>query len=244
MTHPLSTSAINPAAPPPRGTPRAGPVALIAIIVPIVGQVMMVGAGPFVAVALRGSGTAGWIAFTVSFTLLAAVMLAPTYTTSIVAGWAFGFTAGFSAVMIGTVVGAVLCYVMARRLAADRVAAVFGRHPKWEIVREALVEERPLKTLWIVFLMRLSPVLPFGTTNVLMATTGVPMPIFIAGTMLGLMPRVGLVALAAAGADRLDFDQSSSWWMLAGGLLATGMCIAMLAFVGKRALSAATKKVT
>src|SRR5687767_9180221 len=76
---------------PSRGLARAAPVALVATIIPIVGQVLMVGAGPFIAVTLRGSGTAGWVAFTIGFTLLAALLVAPTYTTSIVAGWAFGF---------------------------------------------------------------------------------------------------------------------------------------------------------
>lgn len=220
---------------------RAGPVALIATIIPISGSIVMVTAGPFLAVWLHGSGWPGWVSFTIAYVILGAVTFAPTYTTSIIAGWAFGFVAGFSAVMIGTVCGAVLCYFAAQKFAAERVQEVFGHHPKWEIVRRAMLEDKPAKTLWIVFLMRLSPVLPFGTTNVLMSTTGVPLKLYVLGTILGLLPRLGLISLAAAGADHLDLKHSSSWWMLAAGLVATGICIAVMAYIGKRALDRAIR---
>jgi uncharacterized membrane protein YdjX (TVP38/TMEM64 family) len=191
---------------------------------------------------LRDQGIWGVFIFTVAFAILGALALAPTYTTSIMAGWTFGFALGFPAVVIGTVGGAVMCYVGARRFAAGRVHDTFVHHPKWEVIRRALTEETPLKTLWIVFLMRLSPVLPFGTTNVLMATCGVPMSIYVFGTILGLMPRLGLIALAAAGAEHLDFSKGESWWLLAFGLVATAVCIFVMAMMGKRALDRATRR--
>jgi uncharacterized membrane protein YdjX (TVP38/TMEM64 family) len=116
----------------------------------------------------------------------------------------------------------------------------FGQHPRWEVVRRALLEESRFKTLWIVFLLRLSPVLPFGTTNVLLATTGVRFDLYVLGTLLGLMPRTGLVALAAAGAEKLDFDAAESWWLLLGGLAATAVGITAMAIIGRRALHRAT----
>ena len=221
---------------------RSGPVALFAIALPVCGSLAAVAAGPLVAPWLREQGWAGVVLFTVTFAVLGALALAPTYSTSILAGWTFGFRIGFPAVVLGTVTGALFGYLLARRVAKERVASTFAEHPKWEVVRRALAEERPLKTLWIVFLLRLSPVLPFGTTNVLMATTGVPLAIYFAGTVLGLAPRLGLVALAAAGADRLDFDTADSWWVLAAGLIVTGICIVVLAAVGRHALDRATRR--
>jgi uncharacterized membrane protein YdjX (TVP38/TMEM64 family) len=221
---------------------RAGPVAVWAVALPVCGSLATVAMGPLVAPWLRGQGWWGVALFTVTFAALGAVALAPTYSTSIMAGWTFGFRVGFSAVILGTVVGAMLGYVLARRVAKERVQSTFAAHPSWEIVRRALAEERPLKTLWIVFLLRLSPVLPFGTTNVLMATTGVPLTIYFVGTLLGLAPRLGLVALASAGAENLDLDSSQSWWMLVAGLAVTGVCILVLGVVGKHALERATRQ--
>lgn len=220
---------------------RSTPVALFAIVLPVCGSLAAVAVGPLIAPWLRGQGWWGVGLFTVTFAVLGALALAPTYSTSIIAGWTFGFWIGFPAVIIGTVTGATFGYLLARRVAKDRVRATFADHPKWDVVRRALAEERRWKTLWIVFLLRLSPVLPFGTTNVLMATTGVPLAIYFAGTLLGLVPRMGLIALAAGGADRLDFDSAQSWWMLAGGVLATGICIVVLAMIGKHALDRATR---
>lgn len=219
---------------------RSGPVAVFAIALPVGGSLAAVAIGPLVAPWLREQGWWGVALFTVTFAVLGALALAPTYSTSAIAGWTFGFRIGFPVVILGTLAGAMLGYLLARRIAKKRVAATFADHPRWDIVRRALAEDRPLKTLWIVFLLRLSPVLPFGTTNILMATTGVPIATYFAGTLLGLMPRMGLVALAAAGSNRLDFDTAQSWWVLAGGLGATGICIVVLAVIGKRALERAT----
>jgi len=221
---------------------RSGPVALFAIALPVSGSLAAVTVGPLIAPWLRGQGWWGVVLFTVTFIVLGGLALAPTYSTSLIAGWTFGFRVGFPAVVIGTVGGAVMGYVIARRVAQRRVDETFAQHPKWDVVRRALAEERPLKTLWIVFLLRLSPVLPFGTTNILMATTHVPLTVYFAGTLLGLMPRLGLVALAAAGAESLDFATAESWWMLAGGLVATGVCIVVLAIVGRHALERATRQ--
>ena len=226
---------------PRRGLGRATPVAIFATVLPITGSLTVLTIGPFLAYWLRDQGIWGVFIFTIAFAILGALALAPTYSTSLIAGWTFGFALGFPAVVIGTVGGAVMCYVGARRWAAERVHATFVDHPKWEVIRRALTEETTLKTLWIVFLMRLSPVLPFGTTNVLMATTGVPLPIYIFGTILGLMPRMGLIALAAAGAEHLDLSKGESWWLLGFGLLATGVCIVVIALMGKRALERATR---
>ncbi|MEA2735319.1 MAG: hypothetical protein QOE14_1770 [Humisphaera sp.] len=229
-------------APGRKGLGRATPVAIVAIALPVMGSLAVMAIGLPLAYWLRAQGGWGVVIFTVAFAILGALALAPTYSTALIAGWTFGFALGFPAVVIGTVCGALLCYAFARKYAADRVHDTFAAHPKWELIRRALAEETWGKTLWIVFLMRLSPILPFGTTNVLMATTGVPLAIYVLGTILGLMPRLGLVALAATGAERLDLTKGESWWLLGLGLGATGICIAVIALMGKHALERATRQ--
>ena len=216
-------------------------MALVGTIVPILGSVTVLAVAPFAADWLREQGIAGVVYFTATFALLGAVAFAPTYTTSIVAGWTFGFTVGFTAIIIGMVSGAALCYGAARWLAAERVSSTFDAHPRAEVVRRALVEASPWRTLWLVFLLRLTPVLPFGTTNILLATTGVPLPIYLLGTMLGMAPRTALIALAAAGAEQLEMEAAGSWWLLGLGAAATVACIIAFAVIGKRALDRATR---
>lgn len=216
-------------------------MAILATVIPITGSVVMIISGPLLANWLRTQGIWGVAYFTITFAILGSIAFAPTYTTSAIAGWVFGFKLGFPAVVIGTVTGAVFCYLVAKRFASERVASTFTAHPKWDVVRRALLEESRLKTLWIVFLLRLSPVLPFGTTNVLLATAGVSFWVYLGGTALGLMPRMGLVALAAAGAGSLEGDSQWKWVQLGMGVLATGICIVVMIVIGQHALARATR---
>lgn len=172
--------------------------------------------------------------------ILGAVAFAPTNATAAVAGWAFGFSTGLSAMLGATIVGAVVCYGVALTIAGRRVAETFGEHPKWEVVRRAFVEAGELKTFWLVMLLRLSPVLPFGTTNFLLATTGVRWSTYLVGTVVGLTPRAALVTFAAASTEQFDARADGSLPLFVTGLVATGVCIAVIAVVGRRALRRAT----
>ncbi len=134
-----------------------------------------------------------------------------------------------------------LAYGIARRFAAERVRETYGSHPKWEIVRRALVSESRRRALWIVFLLRLSPVLPFGTTNVLLATSGMTPGLYLLGTVLGLVPRFGVVALAAASVEKYEMVGEGGWGMLIGSGIVTVAMIGVMIFLGRRALTRATK---
>jgi uncharacterized membrane protein YdjX (TVP38/TMEM64 family) len=221
---------------------RIAPIALFATAVPIVGNLAMLTAGPFIAVYMRGTGTVGAMWFALGYAFLGAIAVAPTYSTSMIAGWAFGVRDGFFAVLFGTVVGATLCYAVARRWGLRRVMDAFHDHERIETVRRALVEENFWKTLWIVFLLRISPILPFGTTNILLATSGVHFGTFVTGTILGIIPRIGAIFIAAAGAHQLDFKRQQSWWILAAGIAATILCVVIMTIIGKRALDRATHR--
>lgn len=222
------------------GFGRAAPVALFATILPISGSIVMLIVGPFLAVAMRGTGLLGATYFAIAYALLGGIAIAPTYTTSMIAGWAFGVRLGMATMVAGTMGGAFICYLGARRFAKERVMESFHDHERLDTVRRALLEDSVPKTLWIIFLLRLSPILPFGTTNILLATSGVRLPIYLVGTLVGMIPRIGAIFFAAAGANQLDFKRQQSWWILAAGIAATVVCIAAMAMIGKRALDRAT----
>lgn len=224
---------------PRRGLGRAKPVAIVATVWPIVGSVTIVSLAPFVAPWLRSQGTAGVAYFVVVLAVLGLVAFAPTNVTSIIAGWLFGFPSALLAFLGATIIGAAGCYCVARAVAGRRVAATFADHPKWELVRRALVEAGMLKALWLVMLLRLSPVLPFGTTNVLLATTRVPIGTYVVGTLLGLTPRAAVITFAAARTEKLDLSAGEGWPLLALGIAGTALCIVVLAVLGRRALNRA-----
>ena len=66
------------------------------------------------------------------------------------------------------------------------------------------------------------------------------LPIYVAGTLLGLIPRAALVAFAAARTEQFDASADGSVALFAAGLGATVLCFVVLVLIGKRALRRAT----
>ena len=69
--------------------------------------------------------------------------------------------------------------------------------------------------------MRLSPLIPFALTNVVLAAFKVRVAAFFAGTVLGMLPRTALMAVAGAALTELDFSHKSAWWMIVAGIVVT-----------------------
>src|SRR5207244_12233609 len=176
---------------------------------------------------LRERRLFGMAVFVLAVTMLGGVALVPTFANSIVAGWSFKFPLGFPMVMLGLLGAAMVTYLLARRLSGHRVEALIAAHPKWEIVRQALLEKGFWRTVWLVVLIRLSPILPYETTSVLLAVTGVQVRAFALGTVLGIAPRTAAVVLAASRAARLDFHPTHSFWLVACGRAATVRPVAL-----------------
>ena len=109
-------------------------------------------------------------------------------------------------------------------------------------VLEAVTRASPRRAAWLIALLRLSPIVPYGATNVLAAAVAVPGKPFVLGTALGLAPRVAVVAGLGAGLESLDLSQPTNWTLAAIGMTATLLLILTLGWVTRDALrrSAAT----
>ena len=85
---------------------------------------------------------------------------------------------------LGGVIGLVLVRCLLRGLLL-RTPWMQRQRSKWEALDRAIVKEGAAK---LVALLRLAPVIPFMPATVLLALTDVPLPSFILGTALGLVP--------------------------------------------------------
>ena len=83
--------------------------------------------------------------------------------------------------------------------------------------------------------------LPFETTSVLLAVTGVPVIPFTIGTALGVLPRAAAVVFVASRAHQLDFHHTAGRWLLVFGLLATAIGALVIALISRHALKLATQ---
>ena len=219
----------------------AGPVALIATTMPMIGALALLTVAPTIVRWLHAHGLAGALAFMLCYALCCGFALVPTYASSILGGWTFKFAIGFPAVMAGLGGAAVIGYMLAHRIVGHRVRRVIHEHPKWEVVRNALVGGKSLKVIGIVTLLRLSPLLPFETTNVLLASCEVRLVPFLIGTLLGVAPRTAAVVFIASRAHKLESAGAGSWWLIVMAMVLSALVIVVVTIVAKKALDRATR---
>src|SRR5947207_8610458 len=157
---------------------------------------------------------------------VATVLLAPGSILTIGAGFAFGLWKGFLAVSAGSTLGAALAFLVARFIARDRVEAIAKGNEKFRNIDNAIGQQGAK----LVFLLRLSPVIPFNLSNYLYGLTGVKFWPYVLASWLGMMPAtllyvyIGTAAKAAvsaaAGGEAMKHGWQY-WTFMSVGLAAT-----------------------
>ena len=143
----------------------------------------------------------------VLFTLIdivAAVTLAPAFFLTVAAGAMFGVWRGSAIVFIAASLGASVVYALGSRLAKFAWIQRVTRDPRVAAVQAAIRSE----SVWIMFLLRLSPLVPYNILNYALALSGVRYVDFLIA-LIGMIPAiimytyygkvVGDVAALAAG---------------------------------------------
>ncbi len=187
-------------------------------------------------------GVAGVFIF-IGVYALATVLLAPGSILTIGAGFAFGLWKGFLAVSAGATLGASLAFLIGRFIARDKVEAIARRNETFREIDNAIGEEGAK----LIFLLRLSPVIPFNLSNYFYGLTAVRFWPYALASWIGMMPGAFLyvyigtagraAVLAAAGGEAIKRSWQY-WTFLSVGLAAT---IAVTFWVTKIARSSLRK---
>lgn len=216
----------------------AGYLAIIAASLPAIGGFVLIGfSGNYVAPWLRQHGTYGPVIYAAGFTVLAGFALLPTYAQSLLGGWAFGLKVGLIGALAGFAGASCIAYVIARRAAGDRVIGIINEHPKWRAVYDALLGRGFWRTLGIVTLIRVPPNSPFALTNLVMAATRVPLPIYLIGTVVGMAPRTAAVVYLGTQLKDWDAEGPSSKWGFAISVAVTIIVVAVIGHIANKALA-------
>ncbi len=187
-------------------------------------------------------GVAGIFIF-VGVYAVATVLLAPGAILTFGAGFAFSLWKGFLAVSVGATLGASLAFLVARFIARDKVKAIAKGNEKFRKIDKAIGKQGAK----LVFLLRLSPVIPFNLSNYFYGLTGVKFWPYVLASWIGMMPGtflyvyIGTAGKAAVSAAAGGEAMKHSWqhWTLMGvGLTAT---IAVTIWVTKIARDALRK---
>lgn len=175
---------------------------------------------------IAASGAPAPLVFWAVFTASCAAML-PTFYLTIGAGFLFGPAKGFIAASISAVSGATASFLISRA-GSGRAVPKIADSPGFTALIEAVDEEG-----WkIVFLCRLSPLLPFNVLNYAFGLTGIPFSRYFLATWVGSVPwtamyvYIGSLAADLAGLSTLPPALSGGWgkafyWTAAAATAAT-----------------------
>jgi uncharacterized membrane protein YdjX (TVP38/TMEM64 family) len=144
---------------------------------------------------------------------------------SIAAGALFGTVVGGLAVVVAATVGATIIFLIARSAFSGYVVRRAG--PRLSRIMDSF---RADAFSYLLFL-RLVPAFPFVLVNLAPALVGVRLPVFIAATVIGIMPASFVFALVGDGFDSLLRDENK--WKLICALLALAL-LSLVPVVVKR----------
>jgi uncharacterized membrane protein YdjX (TVP38/TMEM64 family) len=191
-----------------------------------------------VVVRVAHMGPWGVVLFTAAY-VAAAITLAPAFVLTFAAGAIFGLWRGTLIVFFAALLGAVAVYGLAAPLAHGRIMRRLERDARVAAIRRAVVGD----ALWVMFLLRLSPLVPYVLLNYALALSGVRFKDFVLATV-GMLPAiimyayygkiVGDVAKLAAGVSP---PRGIEYWIVVGvGLVATIWATSMITRAARRAM--------
>ena len=173
--------------------------------------------------------------------ILATVLFFPASILTIGAGFIFGVLLGTVVVSIAATAGAALAFLIARYLARDQVERQVANSPRFKRIDRAIGEHGAK----LVFLLRLSPLIPFNISNYFYGLTAVKFWPYVLASWIGMLPGTLLyVYIGAAGKTGLggaagQASGRSPWeYALFGvGLIATVMVTIWVTRIARRKLS-------
>lgn len=189
-------------------------------------------------------GAWGAVVFILGY-CVAVVALIPASILTLAAGTIFGLARGTAFTLLGATLGSSAAFLIARHLARSAVERRIAGDPRFAAIDGAIGD----RGLWIVFLLRLSPVFPFSLLNYALGLTRVRFRDYLlasAGMIPGTILYVyagRLTGDAAAVAGGAQIEGGPGRWILTGaGLIATVLVTAMVTRISRRALERRTSE--
>ncbi|QMW02342.1 TVP38/TMEM64 family protein [Spirosoma foliorum] len=159
--------------------------------------------------AIAGFTAWQWAGITITCAITSAGLTPPTMLALI-----FGYFLGWQAVLPLFVInfgGILFINLLVRWLDHERFLAFIRRNPKAQSVLDRILNNE----LEVIFFAKLSPILPFGLTNLLFALSGAKLKNILLGGFLGMTPRTILAIWSGHEAHEiktlLENPNQSAW---------------------------------
>ena len=145
-------------------------------------------------------GYLAYPAFTLIY-LVATLFGLPAIFLFLAAGSLFGFIPGLIVVSLADTISVAVCYLLGRTVARKKVSKWISQRPHWEEFDRAVAK----KGWKIVFLTRLSPIVPSNVLNYGFSLTKIDFWQYLFVSWLAMLPVIGLyVYLASVGVNLLS----------------------------------------
>ena len=165
---------------------------------------------------------------------VAVLLFVPGSVLTIGGGLVFGFWKGMLVVSIASNAAAASAFLIARHLARDAVERQARKNPRFGAIDRAVQKRGAL----VVFLLRLSPLVPFSLSNYLYGLTAVRFGPYLVASWIGMLPGTALyVYLGSAGRAVGEKKTPSEWALLAAGLVATAAVTIVIGRAARRELA-------
>jgi uncharacterized membrane protein YdjX (TVP38/TMEM64 family) len=218
----------------------AAPLFLVAVLGPVVGAVALAAtSGHWLS--WFGADAGSVVTFWLVGATLAASCLVPTHATSLVAGYLFGGALGAVIAWLVVLLAAAVGFAIWHRLCGARAVRVIERSPNAMRVHLALLGRGFWRTTWLIALLRLSPLLPFAATNLLLAAFGVRPAAFLLATIVGVAPRAIGVAFVGSELSELDWSAGGNVWSTVLAVAATLAAVVVVGRIAREALARETR---
>jgi uncharacterized membrane protein YdjX (TVP38/TMEM64 family) len=173
---------------------------------------------------IRHPGWASIAATMVAYVLLCLAML-PVWPITIALGSIYGIWRGLLISIPASVIGATAVFQLGRSVFRDWARRRVARWERVEAIRRATVGHHGG---WIVFLLRVSPVVPFNLLNYALSVTDMRLAAYVITTILGVLPpTLFYLYLGAFSASIARGTEYTGWELTAyvAGLIATALAI-------------------
>ena len=183
-------------------------------------------------------GAWGPVAYVGIYAVVVIAMM-PAWPLTLAAGALFGFWTGAATAFAGALIGSSGSFLLARHGARRLILRWFGESPRFRALDLAIRREGGR----IVFLLRLSPLVPFNIVNYLLGLTDLRFrdyvlasvgmtPVTVVYTYAGFIAGEALALSGQASVPR----NASYYGVLIGGLLATILATAAITRAARRAI--------
>lgn len=181
-------------------------------------------------------GPAAYVLYVAAYVVVT-VLLLPAVLLMVGAGLFFGLVPGVAVVSVGAALGAAAAFLVARYLARERVAHYVSSNARYDAIDRAIGQ----KGWRIVFLLRLSPLVPYVVSNYFYGLTAIRFWPYVLASWVGMIPLQFLyVSLGAAAREVAGSPAAPAgplkWAVLAFGVLVTLAATAYAGRVVRRAL--------